>query len=250
MAFTGRAVRLLSTVLIGVGIALLAWTFVVWRWGDPVTGAWYRFEQHRLHAAYDRRADRFASALDAPVAPTSVTTKRRPASAAPRWSVLEPRLARAASRYARSLSAGDPIGEIVVPRLGLETMMVDGTGSSDLRRGPGLDARSHLPGSGHLVYVAGHRTTFGAPFSAIETLRPGDQAELRLPYATFVYRVTGHRIVPSDDMRVLRDGGREHLVLQACHPRFFADQRYLVDASLVAVRLRAAGGTVRTVRSA
>jgi len=239
-------VRLLSTLLIGAGALLLVWTVVTWRFGDPVTGLWYRFEQHRLEAAYDRRADRFVTAL-APAKPARPKRALAGESRDATWKALQPRLVAAALRYSHSLAGGDPIGEIIVPRLGLRTMMVEGTATSDLRKGPGLDPRSHLPGSGHLVYIAGHRTTFGAPFGAIDTMRPGDTAVLQLPYATFVYRVTGHRIVPSDDMSVLRDGGREHLVLQACHPRFFARDRYLVDARLDAVRVRV-DGKLRTVR--
>ena len=240
--------RLLSTALIVAGALLVAWTLVVWRFGDPVTGAWYRFEQRRLAAAYERREQRFAAVLLARAPrPRGVAAVERRDPPKLAWTALERRLAAAAARYARALEGGDPVGEIVVERLGLHTMMVDGTASSDLRRGPGLDERAALPGSGRLVYVAGHRTTFGAPFSAIETLRKGDTAELRLPYATFVYRVTGHRIVPADDTSVLRDTGREHLILQACHPRFFAHERYLVDARLVAVRLWEDGST-RTVR--
>jgi LPXTG-site transpeptidase (sortase) family protein len=97
-----------------------------------------------------------------------------------------------------------------------------------------------------MTYVAGHRTTFGAPFADIDSMRTGDTEELRLPYATFRYVVTGHRIVPASDVTVLEDRGVDRLVLQACHPRFFASHRYLVDARLAAVVVRV-GGTLRTV---
>ena len=76
----------------------------------------------------------------------------------------------------------------------------------------------------------GHRTTFGAPFANIDRLRPGDAIVLELPYAVFTYRVTGKRIVDAHDLSVLRPGTRELVVLQACHPRFFATQRILVYA--------------------
>ena len=87
-----------------------------------------------------------------------------------------------------------------------------------------------MPGEGELVYVAGHRTTYGAPFSDIDELEPGDAVSLELPYGTVEYRVTRHRIVDDNDLSVLETRGREELVLQACHPRFFASQRYLVYA--------------------
>ena len=87
-----------------------------------------------------------------------------------------------------------------------------------------------MPGEGELVYVAGHRTTYGAPFSNIDQLEPGDKISVELPYGSVEYRVTSHRIVDDNDVSVLESRGREELVLQACHPRFFASERYLVYA--------------------
>src|SRR3954453_2876923 len=170
-----RAVRVLGTLLLGAGVLLVIWSLVVWRFGDPVTGAWYRFEQHRLEASYHSRSTRFTSLLVAPTSPPA-HPGREPAGPMPQssWTKLRPRLALAARMYGRSLHSGDPVGSIIVPRLSLHTMLVDGTRSSDLRRGPGPDERTSLPGRGHLVYIAGHRTTFGAPFGAIDQLRPGD----------------------------------------------------------------------------
>jgi sortase A len=107
-------------------------------------------------------------------------------------------------------------------------------------KGPGRytgDAPSggHVPGEGELVYVAGHRTTYLAPFAKIDRLRPGDAVTFELPYATFHYVITGHLIVNADDLSVLRSHHREVLALQACHPRFFATHRYIAYAKLVRV---------------
>ena len=101
--------------------------------------------------------------------------------------------------------------------------------------GPALTAlfvaeRDFLPGEGRLVYIAGHRTTYSAPFAQINLLRRGDTVTIRMPYGTFRYRVTRHRIVPATDVGVLRSGDRELLILQSCHPRFSATHRYLVYA--------------------
>ena len=130
---------------------------------------------------------------------------------------------------------GQAIGRIIVPRLHLNMVLVDGTGESALEKGPGRDFRTYMPGEGRLVYIAGHRTTFLAPFSHIERLRPADRVALRMPYATFVYRITGHRIVEADDLSVLRSPRHELLGLQACHPRFFATHRYVAYAVPVKV---------------
>jgi len=95
-----------------------------------------------------------------------------------------------------------------------------------------------MPGERELVYVAGHRTTYGAPFSNIDRLDPGDSISLELPYGTVEYRVTKQRIVDDNDLSVLESQGREELILQACHPRFFSSQRLLVYARPVAMEAR------------
>jgi sortase A len=100
-----------------------------------------------------------------------------------------------------------------------------------------------MPGEGRLVYIAGHRTTYAAPFAHIDRLRPGDRISLTTPYATFRYAVRDHRIVRSDALEVLRSRGREELVLQACHPRFFATHRYLVDARPISITPRRSQAT-------
>jgi sortase A len=91
------------------------------------------------------------------------------------------------------------------------------------------------------VAIAGHRTTFGAPFRDIDDLRRGDPITVELPYATFRYRVFEHEIVDSDDWSIIRDRGFDTLVLSACHPLYSAEQRWIVYARLVQVD--PAGGT-------
>src|SRR5207253_10140358 len=108
-----------------------------------------------------------------------------------------------AARYRRTLKVGQALGRIRVPRLGLNMVVVTGTDESSLEKGPGWYTGTRLPGEGQLVYIAGHRTTYLAPFAHIDSLRRGDSVTLELPYATFVYRVTGHKVVRSDDIAQL-----------------------------------------------
>ena len=138
-----------------------------------------------------------------------------------------------ARRLRTTTSSGNALGRIRVSRLGLNMIVVDGTDHDALIRGPGIDRRTHLPGEGELVYIAGHRTTYGAPFANIDRLGPGDEIEMDMPYGTFMYRVTSHVIVPADDLARLRSRGREEIALQACHPRFSARERYIVYATPV-----------------
>ena len=128
------------------------------------------------------------------------------------------------------------MGRIVAPGMGLRTIFVHGTSwGRDLSKGPGQYERTSVPGLGKTTAIAGHRTTFGAPFRRIDRLNPGDEITLELPYGTFVYRVFQHRVVASDDWSIIRERGFDALVLSACHPLYSASQRWVVFARLVEV---------------
>jgi sortase A len=218
-----RFIRRLGTLLILAGVLTLAWAVLVWRWQDPFTALYTTYEQHQLASAYDKRAASF-----------SVVHVSRSASLA----VVRRTIAGEAARYRRQTHRGEAIGRIKVPRLGLNMILVNGTDHDSLTKGPGRDLRTYMPGQGELVYIAGHRTTYLAPFADIDKLRRGDWVTLELPYATFTYRITHHVIVPADDLSRLKSNGREVLALQACHPRFFATHRYIAYARLVRVETR------------
>src|SRR6059058_2827032 len=149
----------------------------------------------------------------------------------------------------QSSRRGEAIGRIRIPRMGVDMIVVNGTDHQTLKKGPGRDLRSFMPGENRLVYIAGHRTTYLAPFSHIDQLRNGDRVTIEVPYATFVYRVSGSRIVKATDLSVLRPPRHERLELQACHPRFFATHRYIAYAQLGHVERRPAAGRRSTCPS-
>jgi sortase A len=213
-----RAARVTGTVLIGAGLSLLVWAAVVWRWQDPFTALYTLYQQHRLAGAY---AERYAA----------YKPPRQPARTGAALEAAEERLvAHEASLYRKSLKVGEPLGRLKVPRLHLNIVVVVGTDHDSLMKGPGWYTGTYLPGEGQLIYIAGHRTTYLAPFAHIDSLRTGDRVRLELPYGTFVYRIRGHAIVPAGDVARLRSHGREVVALQACHPRFFATHRYIAYA--------------------
>jgi sortase A len=215
-----RPVRIVGTLLLAAGVLTLAWVVVVWRWEDPFTAIQTYFSQKHLKTAYVQKSVTFQRTL--PVRPA-----RDPAIA---W-----REARtAANAYGKTLTTGGPVGRLKIGRLGLDIYVVQGTDHESLKKGPGHYVESALPGQGRLIYVAGHRTTYLAPFAHIDDIRVGDYMTLEVPYGTFEYRAVRHYVVASDDLAVLRNRGHEILRLQACHPRFFATHRYIVDAELIA----------------
>jgi sortase A len=218
----------LGTLLLVIGIAVLAWTATVYLWKDPFTTAYTAYEQRRLASNLDEQFESFAPRRQPVSRPVS------PGKPKPRHDDVS----RDARRFRLASDDGDAIARMRIPKLGLNLVVVNGTETSDLRRGPGRHLDTFMPGEGRLVYVAGHRTTYGAPFSNIDRLKPGDVISVELPYATVEYRVQSHRIVDDNDLSVLESRGREELVLQACHPRFFASQRYLVYARPVSTRAR------------
>jgi len=219
----------LGTLILVIGLGVLAWSATVYLWQDPFTTIYTAYEQRKLERSLDRQFERWAS---------------RPKPV--KRNVERPRIAdvrREARLYRLESDDGDAVGRLEIPRLHLNAVVVNGTSSADLRRGPGRHLETAMPGEGRLVYIAGHRTTYGAPFSDVDKLRPGDTVLLELPYASLEYRVTGHRIVDDNDLSVLRPRGHEELVLQACHPRFFASERYLVYARPIRVTERKASAT-------
>jgi sortase A len=211
------------------GIGALAWSMLVWRWQDPVTAVYTYLEQRQLADAYEEQLASF------PPPQTPVEVK---AVKAPTAQELGLAVAETARRYRKQLHEGDAIGRLKIPRLDLNMIMVNGTGDDTLKKGPARHRDTFLPGEGKLVYVAGHRTTYSAPFADIDELEPGDAVIVELPYATFRYRITRHLVVGAGDVQVLRSRGREELALQACHPRFFASQRYIAYARPVRVEPR------------
>ena len=215
----------LGTFLLVIGIGVLAWAATVYLWKDPFTTAYTAYEQRRLASNLDSAFDEWRPVADPVSEPGNPRPRRDDVSGEAR-------------RFRLASDDGDAIARLKVPRLDLSVVVVNGTSTGDLRRGPGRHKESFMPGEGELVYVAGHRTTYGAPFSAVDELEPGDPITLELPYGTVEYRVTRHRIVDDNDLTVLESRGREELVLQACHPRFFASQRYLVYARPVSVEAR------------
>jgi sortase A len=91
---------------------------------------------------------------------------------------------------------------------------------------------------GQTVAVAGHRTTYLAPFRRINELAPGDRIVVTMPYGRFVYRVEYHRIVLPTALWVTHNLGYDRLVLSACNPLYSAAQRIIVFARLQSVRPR------------
>ena len=213
-----RALRAAGNVVIVAGVLLLADGVATLLWKEPVSSLYARVQQDRLQ-------DRLA-ALERSGPPAS---ERRVLARLPD----ERRRLRFAARAAkRRLEAGDPVGRLRAGAIGLDEVVVHGTGGAELRTGPGHYAETQLPGAGGTVAIAGHRTTYGAPFRDVDDLEAGARIELAMPYGRFTYKVERTRILAPTATWVIRRVAYDRLVLTACHPLYSAAERIVVFARL------------------
>ena len=215
-------VRALSAVLIVVGALLLADVVVTLVWQEPVTAVIGLVKRESL----DRR---FLSYRSMPLSSAQQASLLALAS-------VDERVAYLARQDQRQVPAGAAIGRLVIPRIGAAFEVVQGTAAGDLELGPGHYASSAFPGLGQTVAIAGHRTTYLAPFRNLNELSRGDRIELQMPYGTFVYAVQDTRIVQPNAWWITRNVGYERLVLSACNPVYSASQRIAVFAKLAVMR--------------
>lgn len=146
---------------------------------------------------------------------------------------------------ARQVESGDPLTRIIIPRLGVDAMVVEGTSQAALRAGAGHYPNTPLPGEAGNVAIAGHRVTYGRPFNRMDELRVGDEIKLETPLAMHTYRVVAHPDVASPcpngacwvthphDWEVVAPTPGSMLTLTTCHPKGSARERLILRAELV-----------------
>ena len=216
-----RTLHTLSTILIVAGVLLIADAVLTVVWQEPLSAVYAKVQQSKLNGKLD---ERFSDVIATPA-------EKRALASLPDPSRRIAFAARALNRHARN---GEPLGRIRIPRIDLERVIVEGTDTDDLRHGPGHYPATSLPGAPGTVGIAGHRTTYGAPFRHVDRLKAGDRIVLEMPYATITYRVERLRIVAPTATWVVARRSYDRLVLTACHPLYSAAQRIVVFARKVA----------------
>jgi sortase A len=214
--------RFVASVLITSGILMLADAGLTLAWQEPVSAFFAAQEQSRLGHKLDVDARSIVAREKLLVA--SIRDVRR-------------RLARLGEIERHRARTGQPIGRIKLPTLGREYVAVQGTDLDTLRKGPGHYPKTVFPGERGTMAIAGHRTTYGAPFRTIDQLKRGDRIVLAMPYGTFTYSVEKTQIVTPDATWITkRVPGVDRLVLSACHPLYSASHRIVAFARLVSER--------------
>jgi sortase A len=131
-----------------------------------------------------------------------------------------------------SVPEGDPVAIIDIPKINVHKTVVEGVAIPDLKKGPGHYPGTPLPGQKGNAAIAGHRTTYGAPFNRVDELKPGDTINVQTVQGRFRYIVKETQIVSPTQVEVLDDKGDNRLTLTACHPKYSAKQRIVVVAEL------------------
>lgn len=136
---------------------------------------------------------------------------------------------------------GQALTRLTIPHIGVDVVVVQGITDKALEAGSGHYPQTPLPCDTGNVSVAGHRTTYGKPFSNVDRLRPGDQITLATPVGTCVYRVaqSPYVVVPTDVKVVADTPGFETLTLTACTPKGSASHRIIIRAQMVSAELTA-----------
>ncbi|HXV57801.1 MAG TPA: sortase, partial [Gaiellaceae bacterium] len=154
--------RRVATALLVAGALALAYAVTILVWRDPATDLYTRFQQQRLESALEAELEAWARADDGRGRPAAVDDGADPAEAA---KAARAEVRADARRFAGELELGQAFGRIRIPSIDVEAIVVHGTRwGPDLSRGPGHYERTTVPGLGRTVGIAGHRTTFGAPF--------------------------------------------------------------------------------------
>jgi len=221
--------RILSTALITAGLVVLADAVVTLVWQEPFSSAYGSLQQSRADDRLDEIAAEFGDSVAADIADLPVERQAR---------VL-------AKRYDAQVEKGDPIGRIEIDAIGVDKVLMNGTDTATLQTGPGRYLSTPLPGRGSTTAVAGHRTTYGAPFNRVDHLENGDRIRVEMPYGAFTYEVEGHEVVSPERFEVTRPVGYERIVLTACHPEYSAAQRWVVYARLTDIGSFAVSGEGR-----
>jgi sortase A len=232
-----RILGAVGRVMITAGVLILL--FVAYQlWGTGI----------RTSQAQDRLDDEFATTLEAVEADGAVVT-----SSSTTTSTTDPSVTTTTDRLPPTTASalppellpqsGDVAGQIVIDRIGVDWLFVEGVSVSNLKDGPGHYPETPLPGQAGNSAIAGHRTTYGAPFGNVDQLQPGDEVLVTTVQGTFTYEVRQTEIVSPSQVEVL---GPEHwnfdgdpttienvLTLTACHPKYSARQRIIIAAELI-----------------
>ena len=198
------ALSALGAVLTGAGVLILL--FVAYQlWG---TGLYTSRQQGNLRSEFNQKLKA------ATAGPSTTSTTVNPANLPP------------------PPPSGESVASIRIPKIGVDKLVVQGVGLADLRKAPGHYPDTPLPGEQGNAAIAGHRTTYGAPFNRLDELAAGDEILVTTVKGSFTYTVAGTRVVRPNQVEVLNPTPTPTLTLTTCNPKYSAKERLVVVANL------------------
>jgi sortase A len=222
-----RALRIVSVTLITAGLVVLADVATTLAWKEPVSTVYGSIQQGQAEDELNELKGEFPAKADL----REVEHVKR----------IRKKVEILAGLFAERDDTGEAIGRLRIPSIDVDVVVVEGTDTASLQKGPGHYPETPFPGQGGTTGIAGHRTTYLAPFRHLDQLEPGDEIELDMPYANFMYRVQKTRVVDDSAVHIIHETGYERLVLTACHPLYSAAQRIAAFARLRRVSFFALG---------
>jgi sortase A len=225
-----RAAHIASIALITAGLLVVVDVGITLAYQEPLSSIYSSIKQSEKASQLKNLESEFLSEAETKEiqqASEQATRQKDPEA-------LHQDFARLGERLVNESKPGDALGRIEAPDMnGLNMVFVQGTDEASLELGPGHYPETAMPGQGKTIAIAGHRTTYLAPFRHIDSMKQGDKITLKMPYGTFVYAVQKTEIVDPSDVGVIHETGYERLVLSACNPLYSAAERFIVFARLV-----------------
>ena len=225
-----RVAYILSVALITAGIVIGADVAMTLAWKEPLSTIYGSIKQGEAEDSLAALEDEFPSPAD-----LRAVRGGGDGGGDESRADIDQRVGRLAGLFADRVRTGQGIGRINIPSIGADYVVVQGTDTASLQKGPGHYPETAFPGQGKTIGIAGHRTTYLAPFREINEVADGDEITLDMPYGTFTYTVQKHEIVDPSQTEIVDNVGYERLVLTACHPLYSAAQRWAVFAKLTDV---------------
>jgi sortase A len=225
-----RFAHIASIALITAGLLVVVDVGITLAYQEPLSSIYSSIKQSEKASQLKSLEAEFLSADEAEEIQQAIERARQRQEP----EALHQDLARLGERLVAESKPGGALGRIEAADMnGLNLVFVQGTDESSLELGPGHYPETAMPGQGKTIAIAGHRTTYLAPFRHIDSMKHGDKITLKMPYGTFVYAVQKTAIVDPSDVGVIHETGYERLVLSACNPLYSAAERFIVFARLV-----------------
>jgi sortase A len=215
-----RAVDILGRVLIGLGVVVLLFT-AYQIWGTAIQEA-HSQSVLRNTLVQETNNEKIRQAL------TDAATLDKLPTGPP-----------VTAARTQDPPEGEPVGDIRIPVIGVNQVVVEGTNTPDLRKGPGHYIGTPLPGQDGNAAIAGHRTTYGHPFYNLDAVKVGDPIVLTTLQGIFVYDTTKSWVVSPSDTSVINNAPANLITLTTCNPRFSASSRLVVQGELAHSQLYA-----------